>query len=472
MMRNLRNWLLLLLLFPLLYGEAQVTISAGTSLTIQPGTTLSLEQDATIQYGGALVNSGILYFKGNFFNDGALVYAANSQFGANGNTLQTMASTNPLSFPHFTLNNPAGLQLLSPLTITDTLIMVNGVLQSNAVNPIHFAATAANPTETKSSHIVGRSIMDARTVGANALQSFLGVSFSAGSDAGDMTITRNTGDAAITTIDSQPSIGANWNIKSTAANISGRNMGLSWLSNFDNFRYTPAMRLYSKETAYTNISSQSMDVSGSDPRQFIHTNLDQLNRDFTLLDTGFKMKFILFTGDHASGGVQLNWLTGTEFNNKGFDVERSVDGINFIKVGFTDGKNGAVSNTYNYLDAGLNGSAVNVAHYRLKQIGKDGTEQFSETIQVVMSGIYYFNVYPNPFKDHVTIDVVKKDEEPLQVRIISVSGVVMFRNTYPIKTSGRVALKGLNHLPAGTYFLNIANSKFYETIKLIKYHNN
>ncbi|HVG17377.1 MAG TPA: T9SS type A sorting domain-containing protein [Chitinophagaceae bacterium] len=470
MMRNLRSWLLLLLLCPLLQGVAQVTIKAGSSLTVQPGTTLLLGQEATIDYGGTLINSGTLYFKGNFFNDGALIYAPNSQFGANGNVLQTIASTNPLSFPHFTINNPLGVQLLSPLTITDTLVLVNGILKSDAINPIHFADTAANPIETKSSHIVGRSIMDARTVGTNALQNFLGVSLTAGSDAGDITITRNTGTAAITTIDSQPSIAANWNIKSTITDITGRNLGLSWLSGFDNSRYTPAMRLYSRETVYTDISNGSMDVSHSDPRQFLHNNLGKLNRDFTLLDTGFKMKFILFTGDQVSGGVQLKWLTGTEFNNKGFDIERSVDGINFIKIGFTDGKNGSVSNTYDYLDAGLNGSAAHVAYYRLKQISNDGTEQFSETVQVVLSGIFYFNVYPNPFNDHITIDVVKKDDEPLQVRLISVSGVVMFRNTYPVKTSGRIELKGLNHLPPGTYFLNIANDKFYETIKLIKYH--
>src|SRR5687768_509953 len=138
MMRNLRNWLLLLLLCPLLQGAAQVTIRAGSSLTVQPGTNLILGQETTIEYGGTLANAGSIYFKGNFVNDGALAYTPLSQFGANGSVLQTITSTNPLSFPHFTVNNPAGVQLLSPLTITDTLVLVNGILQSNAFNPIHF----------------------------------------------------------------------------------------------------------------------------------------------------------------------------------------------------------------------------------------------------------------------------------------------------------------------------------------------
>ncbi len=471
-MRNLRNLLLLLLFCPLFRAQAQVAIQAGTTLTVQPGTRLSLDGNAEIQYRGLLQNFGVFSFRGNFNNDGALGYASSSRFIANGSVLQTILSANSLSFPNFTVNNAAGVALASPLTIIDSLVLVNGLLYSNADNPIHFATTAANPVETKSSHIIGRSIMDTRSIGSNVMQTFLGASLSAGSDAGDVTIIRNTGNDEVVTIDGKPSIAANWMVNSTTSSLSGRNIGFSWLSSLDNNRYIPAMVLYAKETNYAKLSTQSMDVSASDPRMFVHNNINALNKSFTLLDTGFRMKFIQFTGSVKPAGAQLNWITGTEFNNKGFDLERSLDGNTFTKIDFVEGKNNALSNAYDYVDTGLAGARGKLVYYRLKQIDKDGKEQYSEILALALNGVFYFNVYPNPFNDHITIDVVKQDDDPLQVRIISVSGAQLFRKQYTIARSGRIELKGLNYLPAGTYFLNIGNQHFYETIKVIKLHNN
>jgi hypothetical protein len=232
------------------------------------------------------------------------------------------------------------------------------------------------------------------------------------------------------------------------------------------------MWLYAKETSYTKLSNQSRDVSASDPRLFVHNNIIALNQSFTLFDTGFVMKFLDFSGIVTPPGVELKWLTGTEFNNKGFELERSFDGNNFTKVDFIDGKNGLVTNAYDYIDRGLAGQKGRIVYYRLKQISRDGKEQYSQILALALNGVYYFKAFPNPFNDHVTIEVVKQDDDPVQLRIITVNGAQLFRMQYSIKRSGLIELKGLNHLPAGTYFINIANKHFYESIKVIKLHNN
>ena len=60
----------------------------------------------------------------------------------------------------------------------------------------------------------------------------------------------------------------------------------------------------------------------------------------------------------------LTWSTATEINNDHFDIERSIDGLNFIKIKEISGAiNSTLAITYNYLDSspdnGLN-------YYRLK----------------------------------------------------------------------------------------------------------
>jgi hypothetical protein len=472
MMRDLRKWLLLLLLPSYSLTHAQLTVLDGTSLTVQPDTRLALQQNLTIQTGATFENFGSFFFKGNLINNGFLGSDAGAKFIANGQSLQSIGGSGILFFPNLTLNNPAGLTLANAITITDSLVMSKGILYSNSLNPVHFSNAAKSPVETNNSYIIGRAIMDERTIGSNPLDQFLGAGLTAGSDLGSVTIIRNTGIDEAIKADGRSSIAANWTINATTPAVTGRTLRLSWLSTLDNNVFVPAVNLYASSNAgYIKQGATSTDVSGSDPRMFSYSNIDLLNRNYTLLDTGFRMKFISFTGSRKPAGVDLQWLTGTEYRNKGFDIERSIDGVTFTKVGFETGKNNLTSNSYNYVDATVQGLTNKLVYYRLKQVSEDGTEQYSETIVMMLNGLFHFNVYPNPFIDHVTLDIVKEDSDPVQLRLITVSGATVYRQTYNVTTTGKIELKGLNNLAAGVYYLNIANKHFYETIKLIKYHN-
>ncbi len=37
-------------------------------------------------------------------------------------------------------------------------------------------------------------------------------------------------------------------------------------------------------------------------------------------------------------GISLNWATATETNNKGFEIEKSLDNKIFNRIGFVEGK--------------------------------------------------------------------------------------------------------------------------------------
>ena len=50
------------------------------------------------------------------------------------------------------------------------------------------------------------------------------------------------------------------------------------------------------------------------------------------------VSMLFFNARNMNGDVQLNWATASETNNKGFMMERSMDGINFEDVVFVDGK--------------------------------------------------------------------------------------------------------------------------------------
>src|SRR5581483_4119176 len=58
-----------------------------------------------------------------------------------------------------------------------------------------------------------------------------------------------------------------------------------------------------------------------------------------------------FTCQSQNSGIQLNWSTASETNNKFFTIERSLDGINFQAITNVNGAgNSSIAHNYSYLD--------------------------------------------------------------------------------------------------------------------------
>jgi len=109
-----------------------------------------------------------------------------------------------------------------------------------------------------------------------------------------------------------------------------------------------------------------------------------------------------FTGEFVDGNVFLSWITATETNNKGFEIERvNVNYsqiMNWETIGFVKG-NGTITKprSYSFIDENLKPGIYN---YRLKQIDYSGKFEYSNIteVNVVIPKEYLLEQnYPNPF---------------------------------------------------------------------------
>lgn len=111
--------------------------------------------------------------------------------------------------------------------------------------------------------------------------------------------------------------------------------------------------------------------------------------------TVLPVNFTSFTAKASGTSAQLQWATATEINNKGFNIQHSVDGINYNNLGFVNGNvNSTQNNGYAFAHASpINGNN----YYRLQQLDYDGKAAFSP-VQVVSFNnlITTLSVYPNP----------------------------------------------------------------------------
>jgi len=112
-----------------------------------------------------------------------------------------------------------------------------------------------------------------------------------------------------------------------------------------------------------------------------------------------------FTAAADGNDVHLHWVTVTETDNFGFDVERKdAAEIAWQRIGFVHGA-GTTSapEDYDFYDLDLAPGAV---EYRLKQIDTDGSFEYSQTVAVAIGlpGDFVLHQnYPNPFNPSTEI---------------------------------------------------------------------
>ncbi|MEI2708507.1 MAG: hypothetical protein V9E96_05745 [Chitinophagaceae bacterium] len=116
-----------------------------------------------------------------------------------------------------------------------------------------------------------------------------------------------------------------------------------------------------------------------------------------------------FKGEKKGNINTLTWVTSTEVNNAGFELQRSVDGVNFAPLGYVSSKadngNSTHQLTYNFNDVR---PLLSTGYYRLKQIDKDGKFNYS-SIVILRSDkkgdLIVGNMYPNPVLNILNLSI-------------------------------------------------------------------
>lgn len=159
----------------------------------------------------------------------------------------------------------------------------------------------------------------------------------------------------------------------------------------------------------------------------------------------------------AKNATKLVWRTASEHQNAGFDIEKSLDGQSFQKIGFVKGQ-GAIGGDYAFIDPDFDQKA----YYRLKQLDEDGVFSYSKTIAISLekNNTVKLEVYPNPSTDgHF---VIKSGELPEGLQVINVQGQVIEQKNTPLSTNSQIDLSAQ---PSGVYWLKNANGEMTKVVK-------
>ena len=220
-------------------------------------------------------------------------------------------------------------------------------------------------------------------------------------------------------------------------------------------------------------SASSFTVGNLDPSKTYYFYSFEFNNDGLLNAENYRVpsnqavqplpvELVSFTAQLRGSQVNLNWVTASEKNNRGFEVQRSQDARDFSTILFKQG-NGTTSarSTYDAVDAR---PLPGLSYYRLKQIDNDGKFAYSPVVIVKNAGLTEASLFPNPTSGKLTVALPQAiTAEALRVRIMDLTGRVMLETKLPV--TGELDLSAL---PNGTYMVTVGAGQQQVTRKVVK----
>lgn len=405
----------------------------------------------------------------------ALTYGSSASLEYAGSAAQT---TSDAEFPsagikNLTVSNAAGVNLHAARTIEGAVNITSGNLVTG-LNLLTLGG-AGTLTEAAGSGVLGI-IQTTRTVSKSVKETFGGMGFelTANNAAPGATIVRRTTGTPLTVLglltvkrffDISPALNSG--------------LGASVTVKYD---HTDLGAIDEKTLGVFNSTDQGANwnvVAGTLDSVANTCSASGIN-SLSKLTLGNKnsqipVELTSFTATVGKNNIVLNWITATETNNSGYDIERKFASDNWEKIGFVQGKGNSTSFTgYTFTDKNVQANGTYL--YRLKQIDYNGQFEYlnavSAEVNTIVNKFSLFPNYPNPFNPCTSIKYQTASAGNVTLMIYDITGqlVKLLKNctepagNYSVDWNGTD--DGGNMVPSGIYFARLSSGAGSSVVKM------
>lgn len=183
------------------------------------------------------------------------------------------------------------------------------------------------------------------------------------------------------------------------------------------------------------------------------------------------VELLSFTAKAREKFIRLNWITGSEINNHGFEIHRSASPPDFEYIGWQPGA-GTTGEESKYEFDDFNVSPGLVYYYKLRQIDFDGNFKWSDHVAARLGNSgFIIAAIPNPYSEFSSISVQLEESSEVKLEVFSKLGQLV-----EVLHSGR--LEGGLHsfdfgasrqgYPAGVYFIKATINGHPAHLRLIE----
>lgn len=420
-----------------------------------------------------------IYIAGDFFNYGTFTQGTNNTVNFNG-TSQRGIYGNNIAFYNLVINNSGGILLDNNASVNGTLTLTSGLFYiTNDTLTVNGDISVISPSATKMIVLDDGTNFGRLKLATTSNKSYL---FPVGD-------TRSTDEYSPATINltsganASAYISVNLKNQKDANNTSSNNyLNRAWFFNqtgLTSFNYN------------INLTYLNSDVVGTESLMYfgkydngIWTLLGQPNTSTNIFAYASLASFSTFTGgdmgslpvrlQSLSGAVSgrnanISWVTNSETNNSGFEVQRaSIDqngtAGNYQSIGFVKGSGTTTElKSYTFTDKNLNTGKYK---YILKQTDYNGNSEYFELENIIEIGIpNKINLsqnFPNPFNPVTKINFEIPADSKLTLAVYDITGkeiTKLVNNVFKSAGFHSVDFNGSN-LSSGVYFYKLTTDNF------------
>jgi hypothetical protein len=177
------------------------------------------------------------------------------------------------------------------------------------------------------------------------------------------------------------------------------------------------------------------------------------------------VEFISFEAKPASKEIVLNWKTAAESKNKGFYVERSINGTDFTSLGWVAGQgNTDRVSSYAFTDRFVQPNTV--YYYRLKQEDIDNRQSHSMVRQAkIEEHQLVLTLSPNPAKDKARV-FLSGTTAPVDITLLNAKGQEVSK-WQQVNASTSPFTIDISGLAKGYYTIMVRHEQGLKTAKLV-----
>jgi hypothetical protein len=463
-------------------GENDGNKIVGNDLVVSSGT-------FTAGSGGILTLLGDITYTGGTFSGGTSIHETLFQ-GSVGQVTSGNFSLNRLE-----IDNSSGLTLGGNVTVNTELLLTNGNINPGSTTFLIGLGAIVTPSEGRSTSFVNGKLFKALGAGgaptaANTFTFPIGsgsrwrtgsVSVASGTAATwDMQYfigNADTNEAIVTNMTTILPIvrlakGEYWKVSDGSVASTGRTatVGLSWGIESDvnassverqdlqvlQWVGTPTNQWQNR--GGTNFSSGNTQSRGT----FNATSTISFSEQIVTLGSVDASNALPVTLNYFAGRIDgsvgiLEWETASELNNDFFEIQRSVDGVEFETIGKVKG-NGTTNfvSAYAFEDRKMN---IGQNYYRLRQQDFDGKFTYSdELVLLTYDGSTPLNIflYPNPtVPDNINLELINSTSGSANLRVFNMTGQSVYQKVITSEeVSSEISIHPEN-LASGIYFVEI-----------------
>jgi hypothetical protein len=163
---------------------------------------------------------------------------------------------------------------------------------------------------------------------------------------------------------------------------------------------------------------------------------------------------------------RLTWMSTSEKNFSHFEIEKSLDGINFIRIGTQAGK-GTNSSQTNYLFDDTEVKAMQ--YYRLKYVDANGQYTYSNILRVNRDDVTNTKVlFSNRITTMLALRIIDMNANDLSIKIIDNAGRAIKTQNVKINPGENSLNINTGSIPSGFYYLILSADNYKRTFSFVK----